>query len=377
MNDRLGDEQLGALLGQRMARQATSISPRPDDEALFARVGARAARQRRTLAAAAVVAVTVSSFAGYVIGTTNRHGDSIVQTPAAPPTDPGTSAAPPPAPGDAAYDGPLEHVFTRTANGITVRVYASPEEPGVPAGFILAEMSNDEAVGVGRAENCWGMGIRASGTFGGPEGAPVEWVIVQSFDGPDFVGASVRAEFDGGADDMVPVGGIAVLVAQGAGGTVSVSGAGVHTDLPAASTIGAVIETPEGNCLPPTPATLPPAGAQPADVAAAEAGVRQAYVDVYDNYQPGETDAPVRQALQDAGFTDEQLAAMTVEVGEVRFTDETHAAVLFRLTIPGHMDGTQDWRLGYAVLQDGRWTQAQETNCDDLRSINVGCPEQQ
>jgi hypothetical protein len=82
----------------------------------------------------------------------------------------------------------------------------------------------------------------------------------------------------------------------------------------------------------------------------------------------------VQQALRDAGYTEEQLAAMTVEVGEIRFTDETHAAVLFRLTIPGHTDGTQDWRLGYAVFEDGRWTQAQETNCDDLRSINVECP---
>jgi hypothetical protein len=66
---------------------------------------------------------------------------------------------------------------------------------------------------------------------------------------------------------------------------------------------------------------------------------------------------------------------MTVEIGEIRFTDETHAVLQFRIIIPGvqGMDGTQDWRVGYAVFQDGRWTQARETYCDDLREIYITC----
>ncbi len=377
MNDRHDDERFGELLGETIARRATSVSARPNEEALFARVGARAARQRRVVAAAAVVAVAVVSLVGYTIGA-NRDGDSSVQTPVAGPSESGTSASP--SPGDEGYEGSLEHLFTRTTpTGITVRVYSAPAaDPSLSPGFIVAEMTNDAAVGVGRAENCYAMGIRASGSFGGPEGAPVEWVIVQSFDEPDFAGAPVRAEFGGGADEMVPVGGIAVLVAPGAGGTVSVSGAGVHTDLPAATTIGAVIDTGEAMCLPPTPATLPPAGPQPADVAAAEAEVRQAYADVYENYDPAHpgvgdtaTDEQVRKALREAGFTDEQLAAMTVEVGEIRFTDETHAAVLFKVIMPG---SASEWRLGYAEFRDGRWAMAAETQCEHLRNINVPCP---
>jgi hypothetical protein len=220
-------------------------------------------------------------------------------------------------------------------------------------------------------EQCDGGGLGASGTFGGPEGSPVEWVIVQSVDG--IADQPVRAQFSGGADEMIAVGGISVLVAPGAGGTVFVEG-------PAGAGPGSIGDGSSVCPPPPTPSTLPPAGPQPADVAAAEAGVRQAYVDVYDNYTPPtgnsnvQGDPRVLEALRAAGYTDEQLVAMTVEVGEIRFTDETHAALKFRLTIPGHMDGTQDWRVGYAVFQDGRWTQARETYCDDLRSINVTCP---
>lgn len=301
-----------------------------------------------------------------------------VQTPVAGPSDPSVSTSPVDG-AEPVNEGPLEHVFTRTVNGITVRVYTTPPtgEPNASPGFVVAEMSNDAAVGVGRAENCYAAGPRASGTFGGPEGAPFEWVIVQSFDEPSIAGAPVRAEFGGGADEMVPVRGIAVLVAPGAGGTVFVEGPGGG----GSTTIGHVVDTDEAMCQPPTPPTLPHAGTPPADVAQAEAGVRQAYVDVYDNYDPARpgvgdtaTDERVRQALREAGFTDEQLAAMTVEVGEVRFTDETHAAVLYRVTIPEHSDGTQEWRLGYAVFQDGRWMQAEETQCEQLRNINVPCP---
>jgi hypothetical protein len=366
MNDRHDDERFGELLGESIARRATSVSARPNEEALFARVGARAARQRRVVAAAAVVAVAVVSLVGYSIGT-NRDGDSSVRTPVAAPSEPGASVVP--GPGDAGYEGPLEHLFTRTTPaGITVRVYLAPSSSDEPAtgGFVVAEMTNDAAVAVVRAENCYGGGVRASGTFGGPEGSPVQWVIVQSYDVPSTVGLPVRATFGDVTDEMVPVGGIAVLVAPGTSGTAFVEGPGGAGPV----TIGQNNQT---TCPPPpVPATLPPAGPQPADVAAAEAGVRQAYVDEYDNYDPATSEERVRLALQAAGFTDEQLAAMTVEVGEIRFTDETHAALLFRTTVPGH--GTAEWRVGHAVFQDGRWTGSEETRCEHLRSLNLTCP---
>jgi hypothetical protein len=371
MNDRHDDDRFGELLGETIARRATSVSARPNEEALFARVGARAVRQRRVVAAAAVVLVAVVSLVGYSIGAT-RDGDSSVRTPVAAPSEPGASVVP--GPDDAGYEGPLEHLFTRTTPaGITVRVYLAPSSSDEPAtgSFVVAEITNDAAVAVVRAENCYGGGVRASGTFGGPEGSPVQWVIVQSYDVPSTVGLPVRAQFGGGTDEMVPepgTGGIAVLVAPGTSGTAFVEGPGGAGPV----TIGQNNQT---TCPPPpVPATLPPAGPQPPDVAAAEAGVRQAYVDVYDNYDPATTEGRVQQALRAAGFTDEQLAAMTVEVGEIRFTDETHAAVQFRLTVPEHADGTQDWQVGYAVFENGQWTQAPETKCDHLRSIGVDCP---
>ena len=384
MNDRYDDEQLGQSVRDSVERNVGRVSARPNAEDLFARVGTRAARQRRSLAAAAVVFVAVASLVGYSIGTTVGGGDDqTVQTPVLGESDAGPSPSPE-EPGAPGYVGTLEHLFTRTANGITMRVYTSPPtgEPNVSPGFVVAEMSNDAAVGVGRAENCDGGGVTASGTFGGPEGSPVQWVIVQSLDVPSTAGVPVHATLGGVTDEMVPFGGIAVLAVPGAGPSVLVEGPGGGGLV----TIGQPIETDEAMCPPPpTPATLPPGGAQPADVAAAEAGVRQAYTDVYDNYQPDQpgvgdtaTDERVRRALREAGFTDEQLAAMTVEVGEIRFTDETHAAVLFRLTIPEHADGTQEWRLGYAVFQDGRWIQAPEMKCEDLSSIGVSdvrdCP---
>ena len=369
MNDRFDEQDLGERVRDSVARNVHRVSPRPDPDDLFARVGVRAARQRRVLAAAAVAVVAITSVAAYRIGETADYG-ATVAVPPGQQTEPPTTSSP------ADVPSPLEHLFTRTVGGITVRVYTSFAHPGPDdsSGSIVAEISNDAAVGVARVENqyCPNMGLRASGTFGEPEGSPVQWAIVNTFDLPSTTGIPVRAEFGSATDEMIPNHGIAVLVAPGgAGGTVHVSGPGVDDATP----VGQVLD--DAMCAPsasPPPSTLPPAGSQPADVAAAEAGVRQAYVDVYDNYDPANTEERVLQALRAAGYTDEQLAAMTVEVGEVRFTDATHAAVLFRLTIPGHMDGTQGWRVGYAVFQDGRWAQAPETNCDDLHSIDVSCP---
>jgi len=388
VNDRHDDERLGRQLGETIARRATSISARPDEAALFARVGAHSVRQRHVLAAVAVVAVVVASITAYAVGATRGDGDASVLTPVA-------SSAPEPsaAPSDGtvgAVEGPLMHVFTRTANGITVRVYTTPhsDNPGASSGDFIAEMSNDAAVGVGRV-NCYGMGLRGSGTFGAPEGSPVQWIIVEtrtaagaSYDQPGPAGSLVRAEFEGGVDEMVPVGGIAVLVAPGAGGSVDFDGPGVR----GSTTIGQPVDTEPGPC---SPATLPPAGPQPDDVTAAKAGVRHAYADAYTGSNPANVkwdaiedgehlDAVlgerIPQAGRDAGFTDEAIAAMTITIGDIVFTDDTHAALLYDIAIPGYNDAEPPGTLGYAVYIDGRWTVARETHCGHLAQINVVCP---
>jgi hypothetical protein len=375
VNDRFDDQQLGESVRDSVARNVRRVSPRPDADDLFARVGAHAARQRRAFAVSAVALAAVASLVGYSIGVAGDDGPSVAVAPGQQ-TEPTTTSSP-----ADVQSGPLEPLFTRAVGGITVRVYTTfpAGTSNESSGFIVAEMSNDAAVGVASVENqyCPNMGLRASGVFGEAEGSPVQWAIVNSYMLPSTEGMPVRAGFGSVADEMTPVSGISVLVAPGgAGGTVHVSGAGVESTTP----VGQVIDSPTCQPQPPPVApTLPPAGPQPADVASAEAGVRQLFVDRYDNYDPARPgvgdaafDERVRQGLHEAGFTDEQLAAMTVEVGEVRFIDETRAAVLFRVTTPGH--GTGEWRLGYAVFRDGQWTMSEETRCEHLKDINVPCP---
>jgi hypothetical protein len=65
---------------------------------------------------------------------------------------------------------------------------------------------------------------------------------------------------------------------------------------------------------------------------------------------------------------------MTIATGDIVFTDETHAAVLYDIAIPGYNDVEPPGTLGYAVYVDGRWKVARETRCGHLARINVECP---
>jgi hypothetical protein len=53
------------------------------------------------------------------------------------------------------------------------------------------------------------------------------------------------------------------------------------------------------------------------------------------------------------------------------FIDETHAIVQFTLTVPGHGPILTD-RVGYAVLDGGRWKVALRTVCDLLSLGGLG-----
>jgi hypothetical protein len=85
-------------------------------------------------------------------------------------------------------------------------------------------------------------------------------------------------------------------------------------------------------------------------------------------------DASERRAAQ-FGYTAEQLAASTVEVLDVSYIDSTHAVVKFTLTIPGHGPVLVD-RVGYAIVDGGRWKVALRTSCDLLSLSGLGqeCP---
>ena len=82
------------------------------------RVGVRAARQRRSLAASAVALVAVASLVGYSIGTTASRGDDGVSVAAGPrgEGEPDGVSSP------TDVSGPLLHLFTRTVDGVTATV---------------------------------------------------------------------------------------------------------------------------------------------------------------------------------------------------------------------------------------------------------------
>jgi hypothetical protein len=120
-------------------------------------------------------------------------------------------------------------------------------------------------------------------------------------------------------------------------------------------------------------------GLAPADEEAARAAVKAAFHDAYAGGVPynvrvaamqrgDELEIYRRTALKNAqrfGYTPEQLAGTTVKVLSVLFIDETHAAARFTLSIPGHGDVLAD-RIGYAVVDDGRWKVSLRTACDTL-----------
>ena len=115
MNDRFDDQQLGERVRDSVAWNVGRVAARPDADDLLARVGVRAARQRRSLAASAVALVAVASLVGYSIGTTASRGDdgaSVAAGPRGQDEPDGVSS-----PTD--VSGPLLHLFTRTVDGVT------------------------------------------------------------------------------------------------------------------------------------------------------------------------------------------------------------------------------------------------------------------
>jgi hypothetical protein len=127
----------------------------------------------------------------------------------------------------------------------------------------------------------------------------------------------------------------------------------------------------------------------PADEEAARAAVEAAFHDAYTGSVPAavraaavqrgdELEIANRTAVKNAqrfGYTPEQLAGTTVKVLGVLFIDETHAAARFTISVPGHGDMLAD-RVGYAVLDGGRWKVSLRTACDilSLNGLLQECP---
>lgn len=134
--------------------------------------------------------------------------------------------------------------------------------------------------------------------------------------------------------------------------------------------------------VPPAPAApaLPAPGEQPPDVTGAREAVRIALETVFSGDNPREVRlsavddpsnldaamAKAREAYTEASTTSE------AEIGEIVFTDPTHASFLFRLRYTGAPLLAS--RLGSAVLVGDRWFITRSTLCEVLAQAGATCP---
>jgi len=326
-------------------------------------------------------------------------------------------------PGDP-FGPPLERLFVRTTDDdVAIRAYRANYGPDAgcppgaegcpppqcfPVGQISGELSDELSVGWAYgeifSESDPALAVQA-GYSGVAEGSPTAWAVVQV--GADV--ASVRAVLDGAEDEMEPVQGVAVLAAHvpappTAGGVEDDSGpvplaayapGGVIEALDADGSVIASRDLSEpyrppydtAECLPPPPPpppppTLPePNGPPPADEEAARAAITDAFAALYNDALPDEEQfagveggpefgAPLwDQAKENVPGSPE---AASVVVKEVRFLNETEAAVVYDILLNDYPSFQS--RLGSAKLVDGRWIVGRDGFCTDLELASVTCP---
>jgi hypothetical protein len=223
------------------------------------------------------------------------------------------------------------------------------------------------------------------------EQSPVWVLVVQA-----AKGTTARATFPGGSSDSSALdGGVAVLghAVVGGAGAATLPQQKVHVEI--LDSHGSVVSdasvaegdnptlddpTPRPECIAPT--TLPAPGAeQPADVAAATAGVSQAFTDAYS----GTSTVAVREAAIDdpsgvdavyaeleRGSFAQQVNTAEPHVRDVVFLSATTAAVRYDIVIPNYSDF--NGQLGEAVFTGGRWKITRRTFCAAVSLAIVTCP---
>jgi hypothetical protein len=123
-----------------------------------------------------------------------------------------------------------------------------------------------------------------------------------------------------------------------------------------------------------------PAPTRPADVAAAEAEIRQAFSTWLDRAATAEERASVRETLADPGAQaraeaqwkglDDLFQTMTARIDKISFVDAEHADVDFRFV------GAENASIinpGGAVLQGGRWRVTYSSVCVAGGTFGTGC----
>jgi len=299
-----------------------------------------------------------------------------------------------------------ERVFIRTTDtGVTIRAFSGdyPDGaypapctgPGCPPpacqmqSALVIGLSNEAAVSEGWAE-LYRPGddalrtVMASG-FGSTFDAPAAWVALQTGEGV----ARVRATFrDGRTDEMRPRDNLAVLASPVRGTPEDYSvpaGRAVALDKDG-EVVGRVrfgpderLDSPPAHCIVGLDGEFPkPTGTPPADAVSAEAAVRAA---VTAAYTPGGTESLA--FIEDgATLTDVVLAGaerypqyrgkISASIEEVRFVDDSEAAVRFFLLVDGQPLAPAG--VGRVKLIDGQWLLTRDTFCRMLQLGGLYCP---
>lgn len=162
----------------------------------------------------------------------------------------------------------------------------------------------------------------------------------------------------------------------GTSGDACTSGSGSGT-----STTTTDPQAPFAGCGASEP-TMPAAGVQPPNSAAAREEVTAAFSDAYAGglastgagraaIQDGDSLAGLVAQVQ-AGPQAQLVAQSTAKVRDVVFTSPSSAAVSFGIYLAGKEQGTA--KLGAAILLDGRWRVTRDTACTDLAQVGALCP---
>jgi hypothetical protein len=396
------ERQLREWFGVR----AAAASPSEDLVDLMGRVDRRSRTRARVLVTVLVVALLAGPLGGFIIGRTTYSDDRSRVVAANGNSDGSASGGGVHSPTGGARPlgkAELDRLFVRTTrDGITARAYArhsrcAPSDFCVasPPPYIQADLSSDAAVTVvassPNSPATAPLGSVMSGLFGVAEGAPSLWVLVQT--GPEVT--QVRARFSGDdTDRMSPVDNVAILAHQGASAArieaLNRSGEVVATrDIPVTTgSCGAAESSTSANgpqsivpsCSGPAPPTLPAAGPQPANPAAATAGVTAAFTAAYKGDTPGAARASAVTDNTGIAALLEQVAhgqyassvkISSARVAEIVFISPTEAAVRFDILLGIEINFGN--RIGQALFTNGSWKVSRATLCSDLARAGAPC----
>jgi hypothetical protein len=318
---------------------------------------------------------------------------------------------------------PLAKSFEREIGDITIHVYRAaldsptPDVEGPdwwerpascsPNGYVQADVAMADAVGivVGSAfpEVPDGNVFGTVSAVGVDEGAPY-WVVIAQ--GPSGT-ARVRASFpDGQSDEMEPIDGIVVLIAPASiepgdqeqfqttvpleafddegssiGSGTAQFGLSLYGGDVLALAGGSGVALQGEECFRPT--ELPPPGdEQPADPAAARAGIEGLFGqrmgdrtvdDLVADIDDPTGMAEVYEQLGTGGFAQAALSARTM-LKDVVFLSATRAAVQYDVEMDGYPPGAFDNEFGEVVLVDGQWKWTRASVCGEVRNAGITCP---